>query len=1224
MFRSKFIVTIILFFACQLAYTQMPPFGFWKTGGVKPFQILGVIGGTDATVDAWFADSGNILNISWQNTTEDSFDVTVYENDETTIKCGLHNVAQDTLSFSFAISTDCVSSLAEGTTYKAKVVGKKGSKDYRAVNSMYAFAKDTVAPTVNITSGPAVNATTGNASFSFTTSDATSGIASVTCFLDSISQGACTSPKNFTSIADGNHEFKVVAVDNAGNSAQATYTWNINTIVITGNALYYTQISTAWSQGLTVSGGSGSFTYSLPVNPGGNSVVGAGPTVSYTTGATAGSFNFTLRVTDTVSSNTKDFSFVLESYNNDLCLWTGGTSTDWATASNWLYCSGVAPGSTSKVAILSTAANMPTISVSATVDSFGLGPGGGTVTIVGGRSLTLTSSTQTFRSSVKVKGATTNCANCNLLNTNGWAIVDGATLEMQAGSKISVSSSTSLRVGDGVTHGIFKVTGGATSAEWPQINAPTSSATKIRVKGTSSNKSVVDINGFNAVPNNMDSGSLFYFDDYYEIRNMDRLAIASSGALTNGNAFFRFATCTNATVTDTSWDDINLSPSINATAYNVRADGTNCSSLATITLSPSAGTNGGSAFGPPYELDPNNKINWANSTSLTCVWTGAVDSTWETPGNWSSCNNGRANYPDQLDWVLVPVTANQPVVANSLSILGFAAGTGGGTVTVNANRTLTVMNIGNTVQSNVQFQGATTTCSTCSIKTMNDMTINNDSTVTLKKGVLLDATGKGIYIGDGTTGGTLTTGAAGAANEYPRITTSGNGLSSIVLNGSSGHSANLSFDGLNLTAGNLQSAKGGIDFQNWYNLQKFDNVTITSANSNYLPALSGSYVRFKDCTNGTLTDTSWDAFTVNGIPVTTGYNVQVDAATCSAMSTVTITQPAGTIGGSAYGPQFELDSVNKINWSNVAQSNCVWTGATNTNWTNPGNWSSCTNGRANYPDQFDTVVIPITANQPAVTADLGVGNFASGTGGGTITINSGTSLTIYDDTNSIQSDIKIQGQTTTCTTCTLETARPNLVILNNAVFTMLKGLILNLRLKYLYVGNGITGGTLATGPAGAANEWPSINFSNSIGRPILLNGASGNVASVNLDGINITTGGLQASSRGQFEFQDWYNIQKFDNVNITSGHPTYLPASGGTYIYFKNCTNATVTDAAWSGLSLTGVPTGTGYNIRADGTSCSSLPTISLTGYSGTGACGAVGTGACAYENDPNSKIDWN
>lgn len=1224
MFRSKFLLPLILFFALPYAYTQMPPFGFWKTGGVRTFQILGLKGGTDATSDAWFADTGNILNIAWEDTTEDTFATTIYDNDGTTVKCATQNVAQNTTSFSFAISTDCVSGFVDGTSYKAKVVAKKGGKDYRAANSLYSFTMDTTAPTVNITSGPGANSTSSSASFVFTNSDATSGVASIECFLDAVSQGACTSPKNLTSLADGNHIFKVKVTDNAGNSTEATYNWNINTIVITGNARYYTQISTAWSQGLSVSGGSGSFTYSLPVNPGGNSAANAGPTVSYTTGATASALDFTLRVTDIISGNTKDFSFILDVYSNDLCLWTGGTSTDWATASNWLYCSGAAPIATSKVAILSTAANMPIVAVNATVDSFGSGPGGGTVTVNSGRSLTLTNSTQTFRSDVKVKGATTTCTNCNILNSNGWAIVDGKTLELQSGIRISVSSATSLRVGDGATHGILKLAGGATLAEWPQISAPSSSATKIRVQGTSSNKSVIDISGLYATPNNMDSGSLFYFEDYYEIRGMDHVAIASSGQVIGGNAFFRFASCTNASILDTAWDDISLNPSMNTTGYNVRADGTNCSGLSVITLSAAAGTNGGSSYGPQYELDPNNKINWANSSTLSCVWTGAVDTNWETAGNWNSCNNSRANYPDQMDWAIIPVTPNQPMVSNNLTILGIAAGTGGGSVTIASGKTLTMTNVGNTVQSNISFKGATTTCTTCIVKSINDMSIVNDSTLTLLTGIKLDATGKGIYIGDGTTGGKLATGAAGAANELPQLTTSGNGLASIIFNGASGHLAGLNIDGLILTAGNLQSAKGGLDFQNWYQIQKFDNVTIATGNSNYVPSQSGSYIRFKDCTNGSLLDTNWDGFTISGIPLSTGHNVDVDTATCGAMPAVTITQPIGTVGGSAYGPLFEQDAVNKIAWSNIAMSNCTWTGASSTSWTNPANWNTCTNGRANYPDQFDTALVPITGNQPTISSDIELGYFRNGTGGGTVTINSGISLTLYSDTQTFSSDIKLQGQTTTCTNCTLATARTSMTIVNDATLTLLKGISVEVRSKYLYVGNGSTGGTLATGPAGTAAEFPRIVSSNSAGRPIRLNGASGHLAAVNFDGINITTGGVQSGSKGQIEFEDWYSIQKFDNVTIASGHSTYLPANGGSYIYFKNCTNATVTDTGWSALSMTGVPTGTGYNIRADGTSCSSLPTISLTGYSGTGACGAVGAGACAFENDPNSKIDWN
>lgn len=1208
MFRSKFIVTVILFFACQLAYTQMPPFGFWKTGGVKPFQVLGAVGGTDATADAWFADSGNILNISWQNTTEDSFDVTVYENDETTVKCGLHNVAQDTLSFSFAISTDCVSSLTEGTTYKAKVVAKKSTKDYRAVNSMYAFAKDTVPPTINITGFPANPTNQTAANFTFTVSDATSGVNTIECFLDTISQGACANSKNFTGLADGNHEFKVVAVDNAGNSAQATYNWNINTIVITGDPLYYTQISTAWSQGLTVSGGTGSFTYSLPVNPGGDSAVSASPTVSYTTGATAGAFNFTLRVTDTISGNTKDFSFVLDSYDNDLCLWTGGTSTDWATASNWLYCSGSAPIATSKVAILSTAANMPTISVNTTIDSFGLGPGGGTITINAGRVLTLDNTTQTVRSSVIMKGQNPTCTNCTVITTvanPNLSIVDGAVFEIEAGIKFGNGGGGFIRVGDGVTHGSLKTSEDGSGHK--PLFIMNGSSNFIVVNGTAANRSVVDIHGLIADGQQSRSGSYFYFQDYYEIKNMDGVTkLDEQYSINSGHAIFRFASCVNALVTDTSWTDMIMNVGVEKNiGYNIRADGASCGSLPVITIANAPTP--GQGYGSFYELDPNNKISWLNDSSHLCEWSGAISTDWNNAGNWSSCNNGRGGVPIGEDSAVIPGSPlNQPLISTNTYLRNFGLGMGGGTVTVGAGARLTIADTTNTIQSDVKFQGATTTCANCVVSAASFLTITDNATVTLLKGIQFR--GQGIRVGNGSSGGAIKTGPAGPANEWPLIYSN---VDYVTLEGGdTSNRAILSLDGANVGAYNV----GFFNFKKFSEIQNFDNVYFQTS------SMAGdSNIRFSDCNGVNILDSAWTAIHFRGVPShALGYNIRADGSNCNLLPTVTISS-SGTDLLSGYGSLYENDPYNKFNWTNGASYTCEWTGAADSSWTNAANWNSCANGRFGYPDALDSAVIPVTATQPVISSNTNLFAIGAGTGGGTVTINSGVAVRLVANTDTIRSDVKFQGNTTTCTTCQIQKlhmTNEDLQIVNNSTLTLLSGIYVFAGQGKISVGNGVEAGHLATGAAGAPNEWPSVY----VNKNLSVNGTVGQNSSVNFDGINL---GLYFQAGGRsIIFGSYSTISKFDN--ITFDYPSGTSLTDASYVHFSNCTGMSVTDTSWAGLTFADSITGSARNIDASGTSCSSLPTISLTGYSGTGACGAVGSGACTYENDPNSKIDWN
>jgi large repetitive protein len=88
----------------------------------------------------------------------------------------------------------------------------------------YTWTVDTIAPTVTINTHPISPIGSGAATFMFTASEG-----STACSLDSATFVACTSPQSY-SLADGNHNFRVMATDNAGNvSGAATYSWLIDT-----------------------------------------------------------------------------------------------------------------------------------------------------------------------------------------------------------------------------------------------------------------------------------------------------------------------------------------------------------------------------------------------------------------------------------------------------------------------------------------------------------------------------------------------------------------------------------------------------------------------------------------------------------------------------------------------------------------------------------------------------------------------------------------------------------------------------------------------------------------------------------------------------------------------------------------------------------------------------------------------------------------------------------
>jgi hypothetical protein len=85
---------------------------------------------------------------------------------------------------------------------------------------------DTTAPNTSISSGPASSSTATSASFAFTSTESGS---SFECKLDSGSYASCTSPKAYSGLGTGAHQFSVRAKDAAGNvdATPATQSWTV-------------------------------------------------------------------------------------------------------------------------------------------------------------------------------------------------------------------------------------------------------------------------------------------------------------------------------------------------------------------------------------------------------------------------------------------------------------------------------------------------------------------------------------------------------------------------------------------------------------------------------------------------------------------------------------------------------------------------------------------------------------------------------------------------------------------------------------------------------------------------------------------------------------------------------------------------------------------------------------------------------------------------------------
>src|SRR5207248_4952711 len=75
---------------------------------------------------------------------------------------------------------------------------------------------------------PAAIRNSAPANFTFSSPD---GGVSFECKLDAGSFASCTSPRQYTGLADGSHTFQVRAIDAAGNTdaTPASYTWTVDT-----------------------------------------------------------------------------------------------------------------------------------------------------------------------------------------------------------------------------------------------------------------------------------------------------------------------------------------------------------------------------------------------------------------------------------------------------------------------------------------------------------------------------------------------------------------------------------------------------------------------------------------------------------------------------------------------------------------------------------------------------------------------------------------------------------------------------------------------------------------------------------------------------------------------------------------------------------------------------------------------------------------------------------
>lgn len=87
---------------------------------------------------------------------------------------------------------------------------------------------DTVPPVVTIQSGPSLLTNSTSASFTFSATDAGSGVEHYEAKLDNGNYEVVTSPKSYTGLTEGEHTVVIKAADNATNEGAESYTWAVD------------------------------------------------------------------------------------------------------------------------------------------------------------------------------------------------------------------------------------------------------------------------------------------------------------------------------------------------------------------------------------------------------------------------------------------------------------------------------------------------------------------------------------------------------------------------------------------------------------------------------------------------------------------------------------------------------------------------------------------------------------------------------------------------------------------------------------------------------------------------------------------------------------------------------------------------------------------------------------------------------------------------------------
>jgi hypothetical protein len=201
----------------------------------------------------------------------------------------------DGAAFEACSSPQRYTDVGEGShNFKVRAIDQAGNVD--PTPASHDWTVDTTAPDTTIGSKPATSTSSTSASFGFSGSEQGS---TFECSLDGAAFAACSSPKDYTGLAAGSHEFRVRATDTYGNvdSSPASYSWTVDAAApqttITSGSPSETTVSTSASFSFSASEQGSTFECSLD----GAAFAGCSSPKEYT-GLASGAHQFRVRAID--------------------------------------------------------------------------------------------------------------------------------------------------------------------------------------------------------------------------------------------------------------------------------------------------------------------------------------------------------------------------------------------------------------------------------------------------------------------------------------------------------------------------------------------------------------------------------------------------------------------------------------------------------------------------------------------------------------------------------------------------------------------------------------------------------------------------------------------------------------------------------------------------------------------------------------------------------------